>query len=97
MNRYHESRSCVAVADWMMTGVLHPVAPPSVRVVFGRNTRDDASGVAAYPIAVVGLITLTTLASIAPGAVMVSEYSPSARQAEFTTPLQNGWSVSPLE
>ena len=37
LKRYQLSAALVAVADCSMIGVVQPVAPPSVRVTFGRK------------------------------------------------------------
>src|SRR5437879_1805693 len=42
-NRYQLSVALVAVADWSRIGVVQPVAPPRVRVTFGREYFGEGS------------------------------------------------------
>ena len=64
--RYQRRTALVAPADWSTTGVVQPLAPPRVRVMFGRYSRDVAGRTAAMPMPVGALSVMPSTAKVPP-------------------------------
>src|SRR5205085_4116706 len=78
LERYQRRVAVAAPDDCRTIGVVHPDAPPSVRVTLGRYAREETDAVAAYASDVVALVGRTTAVTSCV-AVMRSEYSPAPR------------------